>query len=79
MGPVDTGGRPRPDAPRSERGRARRDVLPSLRTDQKTVFQRGRGYKIAHEEVEALAYFLRDSCEYSELRIEATLSHFDGF
>lgn len=28
---------------------------------------------------ENLAYDLRDDCGFSELRIEATLSHFDGF
>lgn len=65
--------------PRSERGRARRGVLPTLRTDPRIVFQRGSGYRINHGEVDALAYGLRDDCGYSELRIEATRSHFEGF
>lgn len=32
--------------------------------------------KVPHDD---LAYDLRNECGYSELRIEATLSHFDGF
>lgn len=32
--------------------------------------------KVPHDD---LAYDLRDKCGYSELRIEATLSHFGGF
>lgn len=32
--------------------------------------------KVPHDD---LAYELRDKCGYSELRIEATLSHFKGF
>lgn len=65
--------------PRSDRRRARREVLPALGGDSRTVFQRGRGFKLDHEGIETLAYYLRDRCGYSELRIEATLSHFDGF
>ena len=65
--------------PRSERGRARRDVLPTLRGDTMTVYRRGKGYKVDHDEIERLGYYLRDECGYSELRIEATLSHFQGF
>lgn len=65
--------------PKSERGRARRDVLPDLQKEPLVVYQRDRGYKINHDTIEELARELRDECEYSELRIEATLSHFDGF
>lgn len=65
--------------PRSERGRARGDVLPTFRGDVITVYRRGYGYKVNHDEIERLAYYLRDECGYTELRIEATLSHFQGF
>lgn len=65
--------------PKSERGRARQDILLKLRDGPLVVYQRDRGYKINHDAIDDLAYELRDDCEYSELRIEATLSHFDGF
>lgn len=32
--------------------------------------------KVPHDD---FAHYLRDNCGYSELRIDATLSHFDGF
>ena len=65
--------------PVSERGRARQEILPELQQSPLTIHQRDRGYKINHDRIEDLAYELRDECTYSELRIEATLSHFDGF
>lgn len=65
--------------PRSERARANREVLPALQRDATTIYRRRRGHKMNHAEIEPLAYFLRDECGYSALRIEATLSHFDGF
>ena len=65
--------------PKSERGRGRREVLPELRKEPLVIHQPDRGYKINHDTIEDLAHELRDKCEYSELRIEATLSHFDGF
>ena len=65
--------------PRSDRERARRVILPTLRLSPAVVFRPDRGYRIDPDEFETLAYFLRDECGYSELRIEATLSHFDGF
>lgn len=65
--------------PKSEHGRARREILPELRDSPLVIHQRDRGYKINHDSLSDLAHELRDDCEYSELRIEATLSHFDGF
>lgn len=64
--------------PTHERGTAR-EILRDLRTEPFVLYQRGNGYKINHDAIEQLAIYLRDECGYSEFRIEATLSHFDGF
>lgn len=64
--------------PSDEHGRAR-SVAEELRSASYIAYKRDRGYKIAHAHVDDLAMELRDTCGYSEFRIEATLSHFDGF
>lgn len=79
MGTVDSRDDLVKTLPRSERGRGRRDVLPAMRGDAMTLFRRGKGYKIDLDHVTRVAYYLRDTCGFDELRIEATLSHFDGF
>lgn len=50
-----------------------------MRHSPVVIFRRDRGYKIDHAAIGTLAHLLRDECGYSELRIEATLSHFEGF
>lgn len=65
--------------PASEQGRARRDVLPRLQSRPFVAYRRDRGLRFVGNTEEQIAAFLKDECGYSELRIEATLSHFDGF
>ena len=64
--------------PTHERGRAR-EVLENLRRSPLTEHRRGRGFKLAHSRVDALAKVLREDCGYGAFRIEATLSHFERF
>ena len=65
--------------PSSEQGRARRNALPNLRSRPFVAHRRDRGLRFVGNSEEGIAAFLRDECGYGELRIEATLSHFDGF
>lgn len=64
--------------PSHERGRAR-DVAGALREEPVVVHHPDRGFKIAHEHIALLARELRDTCGFGAFRIEATLSHFEGF
>lgn len=64
--------------PSHEQGRAR-TVAEELRDASYLAYHPGRGYKIDHTHIDALALELRDKCEYSVFRIKTTLSHFDGF
>lgn len=64
--------------PTHERGRAK-TVAEGLKHEPYVAYRRKRGLKIDHPKIDALAALLRDECGYSEFRIEATLSHFDGF
>ena len=56
-----------------------RDVCEHLKNEPYISYQRGRGYSIKNNpDAQAqIAFFLRDTCSYSEIRIEATLSRFE--
>jgi hypothetical protein len=54
-------------------------VLPHLRSRSFVAYRRDRGLRFVGNAEAQIASFLSDGCGYSELRIEATLSHFDGF
>jgi hypothetical protein len=64
--------------PSSEVGRAR-EICRTLRTKPYIRYQRGRGVGFVGNTEDQIATFLRDTCDYSEFRIESTLSHFEGF
>ena len=64
--------------PSHERGRAR-VVVEELRRTPLVRSHRDRGYKLAHDGIDALARELRNVCDFDAFRIEATLSHFGGF
>jgi hypothetical protein len=65
--------------PDSEIGRGR-EVCEALRSEPYLVWQHERGYRIKGlPEQETLARELRDRCDFTELQISSSLSHFDGF
>ena len=64
--------------PSHERGKAR-DIADDLRSEPYIEHHPNRGFKIENKHIDVLARELRDECDFSEFRIEATLSHFGGF
>lgn len=56
-----------------------RDVCDDLKHEPYIIFQRGRGFSIKNnpDDQARVAFFLRDTCGYTELQIEATLSRFE--
>lgn len=65
--------------PTNERGRIRREVLPRLRDQSFVIYDPERGYRLRGDTLDQVALYLRDDCGYAEFRVEATVSHFDGF
>lgn len=63
---------------RVEQGRGKK-LVKELRTESYIEHQEGKGYKVKNspDEQAKAAFRLRDTCSYSELRIEATLSRFE--
>jgi hypothetical protein len=56
-----------------------REVCDDLKNEPYITFHRGRGYTIKNnpDDQARIAFFLRDTCRYTEVQIEATLSRFD--
>ncbi len=64
--------------PPSDQGRAK-TICDDLKMKPYINFQRGQGFRIVGNTENRIALFLRDICGYTEIQIESSLSHFDGF
>lgn len=58
-----------------------REACQELKTESYVTYRRENGYGLRNspDEQAKLARVLRDTCGYSEIQIEATLSRFSGF